>query len=169
VAEAREAVARQQSAALEAIFQNDADSKVIVSKWLGVAHEALERKRAWACSFAWPTTARSLGIDEYIRLFTRYVERHPHPPAGGAVVEGRLFARELDRWGLLPDFGKIQSLSFDLRYQIRNDRMRPRRGLKAAYRLLRRPPYLVLGLKLPLRSSPLVWKIRLTRRAMSSR
>jgi hypothetical protein len=151
---------------LEAIFRGDCAPETLTPHWLRIAHEAMERKRAWACTYTWPTTARSLGIEEYTRLFSKYVELHPYPPAGGSFVEGRLFVEELDKWGLLPDLGRVQSLSFDLHYRIVRGKTQWRRGAKVAYRRLRNPPYLIFGIKFPLVGKTVVWKIRMSKREM---
>jgi hypothetical protein len=131
---------------------------------LEVAHDAVVRKRAWCCAGAWPQMCRALG-GRFFELFETYMRGDPYPPAGGSSVDGRLFAVFLQRRGLLPDVGRVQALAFDLRHRIRDGRATPTRGVTVRWVRLRRPPYLVIGLR-AFGRPPRVVRIPLGRRRM---
>jgi hypothetical protein len=150
MSEARERVREDQEAMLKAILRIAGHAQTLNGGSLRNTQDALLRKRAWSCSSAWPTLAKSLGSTDFSRLFEAYAREHPYQPSGGALVDGFGFAVWLASMGRLSDHGRIQLLAFRLKYRIRRGTQRKRVVGKLAVCKLRNPPYLLVGLHLPL-------------------
>jgi hypothetical protein len=109
---------------------------------------ALLSKRARALACRWPRLTGALG-HSFDDLFRAYARAAPIPRAGGSLADGRLFARELERAGKLPDEGKLEALAFDVRCKMQHDKIVSRKiGLETA--LLKNPRRLIVALRLPL-------------------
>jgi hypothetical protein len=160
----RERVAQHQHSALASLFSGDAGPDV-EPVWLKIGHDALLRKRVWACSVAWPSIIHCLGSSAYSELFAAYVTDSPYPPPGGAAVDGRLFIRWLEKRRRVPDLMRLQALSFDVRYRIRKGD-KDGRGLAVAFTTLRRPRYVIAGFRVPWVRRVIVVRVRLGRDRM---
>lgn len=112
------------------------------------AAEALFHKRARSVAHAWPRLTRALG-DSFHELFASFARVTPIPNCGGALVDGRQFARELKRAGKLPDEGELEAIAFDARFVIRRDQIMTRRfALLTA--LLKQSRRAVVVIRLPI-------------------
>ena len=73
------------------------------------------RKRARAAARMWPRLARAAGA-RFGDLYAAYAQSTPLPGEGGALADGRAFARWLHERGELPEAGRLEALAVDLRY-----------------------------------------------------
>lgn len=110
---------------------------------------SLKKKRARAAARMWPRLARAVG-ERLDALFEAYAGAVPLPGEGGALADGRAFARWLHERGALPEAGRLEALAVDLRYASIQGGLVRRRWpvLKVARdREMRR---LILAVRLPL-------------------
>jgi len=112
----REALAASQSSLLDALLDGGVPAG-FDPRGVGVAARGLLLKRRRSVARAWPGLALALG-QGFGPLFAAYAKKHDLP-AGGALVDGRLFARELKRAGNLPPEALPYLLEFDLVRAIR--------------------------------------------------
>jgi hypothetical protein len=110
--------------------------------------EALRKKRATAVARLWPGLACGLG-DRYPHRFAAFAAQTPLPCAGGALADGRAFARWLARAGELSEQGRLETLAVDLRYTHKGGVLVRRRGPALLMAALSNPRRLVLFFRLP--------------------
>jgi len=110
--------------------------------------DLLRLKRARSVAHQWPRLARSLG-PAFLDRFALYAQGHPAEQEGGALAEGRAFARAIARAGALADEAALELLAFDLRYRISRERAIARRGISFSVRLLKQSLRLVIAIRLP--------------------
>ena len=110
--------------------------------------EALLLKRSNSVARAWPELARSLG-DTFEDRFARYASSRPLPE-GGALADGRVFARTLGRPIRLADMAELEVLDFDLHHRVCADGAIARRGFSLVSALLRESHRLIIAIRLPL-------------------
>lgn len=113
-----------------------------------VAAIGLARKRRRAVAHAWPRLTRAIGA-VFEEQFTRYADVFPLPSDGGALADGRAFARWLAQQDALPDAGRLEALAVDLYYVACPSGMRRRSCPAVRSALLRQPRALVLAVRLP--------------------
>jgi hypothetical protein len=110
--------------------------------------EALRKKRATAVARLWPGLACGLG-DRYPHRFAAFAAQTPLPCAGGALADGRAFARWLARAGELSEQGRLETLAVELRYTHKGGVLVRRRGPALLMAALSNPRRLVLFFRLP--------------------
>ena len=110
---------------------------------------ALLLKRARSVAHAWPQLARSLGA-AFDERFALYGKSHTIAQEGGALADGRAFARLLRREGALADEALLETLRFDLRYRVRSEKVIARRGVWFCAGVLKQSLRLVVAFRLPL-------------------
>jgi hypothetical protein len=81
--------------------------------------------------------------------FAEYAVDTNLPSLGGSLADGRAFAQWLAARGKLPAAARLHALAIDLRYKLRLEGLRPRRGPSAKVALLRNPCRLVVGIRVP--------------------
>jgi hypothetical protein len=145
----RSALAEQQHRLLSALVGPAAPPERFDRDRLAAVRQALHEKRAFSVAAAWPGLVRPLG-DAFPERFADFSRRVPPPAVADGVVDGRRFARHLAGRGELSDAGRVQALSFDLHYRVRGVGVVARRGPGLRVLRLRRPPYLVVGARIPL-------------------
>lgn len=146
--EARKKLAASQLELIRALRgRTDAPDRFDSSR-IRAAADALFHKRARSVAHAWPRLTRALG-DSFYEMFARYARVTPIPSFGGALIDGRLFVRELKRAGNLSDEGKLEAIAFDARFAVRRNKIIARRfAFRAA--LLNQSRQVVIALRLPL-------------------
>ena len=84
-----------------------------------VARLALLQKRCRSVARAWPAIAESLS-DRFVPLFSEYADANAAPLQGNASIDGRAFARWLERRGELSESARIQTILYDVQYKCRS-------------------------------------------------
>src|SRR5262245_2073419 len=115
---------------------------------LQAAARSLAAKRRRAVARAWPNLTAALG-DRFGERFAAFAAQTPLPRWGGALADGRAFARWLLARQELPEAARLELLAVDLRYRARADGLVPRRGPSLQIALLRQPRRLVVALRWP--------------------
>lgn len=136
---------------------------------LRVTADTLLMKRARTVAHAWPQLARALGPIFGAR-FAAYARLRAMPESG-PLVDGRAFARMLERAGELTDEARCEMLAFDARYKLCGQRRATRRWLAFGATWLKSSARLVIVIRLPLvgeRWLNLALKILLKHRAPPS-
>lgn len=110
--------------------------------------ESLATKRCHAVARAWPDLSHALG-PQFSEYFTQFAKTSPIPRAGGALADGRAFARWLAAHKLLPEAARLHVLAVDLRFAHTGQGLVPRRGAALRFAILRTPCRLFVGLRLP--------------------
>lgn len=136
-ADARAALEAQQAALVRALTGQGAPPPGFDPDRVGAAAASLLRKRLRAVADAWPGLAAALG-DDFAGRFLAYARRMPLPARGGALTDGRAFARELARAGALPDAGRLEALAVDVRFSSAHDGLVRRRGPAVRFAWLQR-------------------------------
>src|SRR5262249_20163273 len=77
------------------------------------AAASLLRKRQRAAALAWPRLAAALG-ERFAEQFLAFAQKTQLPSCGGALADGRAFARELMKTDSLSEEGKLEVLAIDL-------------------------------------------------------
>jgi hypothetical protein len=124
--EARARLAVQQAALVTALMARGEPPPDFDEVRLRAAAASLARKRARAVARAWPGMAAGLGR-RFARLFGAYAEEAAPPRKGGPLADGRAFARRLAAQGELPESGRLQALTVDMRYAGGPDGLVPRK------------------------------------------
>lgn len=114
LASAREKLALQQSALVDALASGVAALEGFNAGHLQVAADALARKRRRAVAKSWPALARSLG-KSFMPRFAEFAADNPLTHGADAFADGRHFARWLARRNELPDGARVEAALFDLR------------------------------------------------------
>jgi len=140
----REALAASQSSLLDALLDGGVPAG-FDPRGVGVAARGLLLKRRRSVARAWPGLALALG-QGFGPLFAAYAKKHDLP-AGGALVDGRLFARELKRAGNLPPEALPYLLEFDLVRAIRGGVVVERRLPGVRMAAMGRPFRLLIGFR----------------------
>jgi hypothetical protein len=109
---------------------------------------SLVRKRLRAVAEVWPRLAAALG-EHFADRFLDFARRTTLPCSGGALADGRAFARELAVRGQLPDDGRLEALGFDLRYRVGATGLVRRRGFGICSARWRYRRGRLLGVRLP--------------------
>jgi hypothetical protein len=148
IAEARAALARKQTKVLQALIVPGTASDKANAPHLRATAEALARKRRRSVARAWPILARNLG-SRFNKLFAVFAAQTTLPSEGGALADGRAFARFLARTGDLSEAGRMEALAVDLRFAPCAGGLVPRRGPALKMALFQRPRRLVVALRLP--------------------
>lgn len=112
----------------------------------GVPRENPVVKRMHAVARVWQGLANSLGA-RFPARFAAYGVVNPVPPDGGALADGRAFARWLARIGDLTNHGRIEALAVDLNYRWKRGRFVRRSGFVFRMALLRAPLRMVLAMR----------------------
>lgn len=115
---------------------------------LRVTADTLLMKRARAVAHAWPRLARALG-PMFDARFAAYA-RLSATPESGPLVDGRAFARMLERAGELTDEARCERLAFDARYKRCGKRRIARRRFAVGATRLKSSARLVIVIRLPL-------------------
>jgi hypothetical protein len=146
--EARKKLAASQLELIRALAgQRDAPDKFDNSR-VRAAADAMFHKRARSVAHAWPRLTRALG-DSFYEMFAGYARVTPIPSFGGALIDGRLFVRELTSAGKLPDEGRLEAIAFDARFAVRPNKIITRRFAFRSARLYQ-SRRIVIALRLPL-------------------
>ena len=113
---------------------------------LRAAADALAFKRARSVANAWPSLRAMLGGD-FRETFAAYAAVAPLPAHGGALADGRRFARFIARQLDLSDDARMQALAIDARYRETEAGLLRRRvpALRAAWLRNRRSVVLAFG------------------------
>ncbi|MES2889767.1 MAG: hypothetical protein V4739_17365 [Pseudomonadota bacterium] len=88
---------------------------------------ALVHKRSRSVARTWPSLKAML-VDDYVACFARYASQHPLPREGGALADGRAFARWLAPLNDWSDAVHRQALQVDLHHAQDAAGLRVRRG-----------------------------------------
>jgi hypothetical protein len=111
--------------------------------------QSLVEKRIGGVALVWTRLAAALGKN-YAPLFREYAKRFPHPRWGHGLVDGLVFARWLDRAGLLPDDGQLEKLGIEIRSRLdARGQLVPRWGFAFRALILHNPRRLVLAIRVP--------------------
>jgi hypothetical protein len=145
-AEARARLAKEQAALAAALTARGEPPAGFDEGRLRASVDALARKRARAVARAWTEMAQSLGA-RFFTLFGEYAGESPMPRQGGALADGRRFARWLATRGELPDSGRLQALAVDLRYAASPEGLSPRKWPRCKAVWLRETRRLVIGVR----------------------
>jgi hypothetical protein len=146
--DSRVRLAAQQRALVGTLVNSEAPPPRFDAARVAAAAAALFRKRMRGVAKTWPNLARSLG-ESFSLKFTAYAAERPLPRQGGPLADGWAFARHLAQVAALPDAGRLEFLVIQLRYRPSRDGLVHRRGPAIAFRLLRQPRRLVVGIRLP--------------------
>src|ERR1051325_799046 len=145
--DARQRLADAQTELVRALVCNQNAPMAFDAARVRVTADTLLRKRARTVAHAWPKLARALGP-----LFDdRFVDyaRRTATPDGGPLVDGRMFARALERAGELPDAARMETLAFDARYKLDGNRITARRRFAFGAMRLRSSARLIIVIGLP--------------------
>lgn len=146
--ESRARLAARQAALVTALVaQGEPSEGIDPLRFRGLA-ASLARKRVRSAARAWSGLARALGAD-FPEKFAVYAAAMPLPRDGGPLADGRAFARWLAARGELPDVGRSQALTVDIRYRRTPNGLVPRRGSACKIAWLRGSRRLMIGIHLP--------------------
>ena len=146
--EDRDGLARQQGALLRSLTGLGPAPEGFDLDRIREASAAIFRKRARAARRACPKLADALGegCDD---AFASFAAMQPLPRLGGAIADGRAFARWAARRQRLPDAARLEAMGIDLRHAACPGGLVPRRRPSTAWLLLREPRRLVLAAAWP--------------------
>lgn len=136
--ESRQVLARQQEDLVRALKLGEKVPQGFKAESARLAGSSLLNKRARTVAKVWPRLAESLGA-QFRSLFREYVAEQA-PSVDGAMTDGRLFARWLNRRRKLPDSARIELAHFELRQGIpvRFFRLRESGGIALGFRVGKR-------------------------------
>jgi hypothetical protein len=146
--EARVRLAVMQTELVRTLTGQGGASNGLQGARLQATARALRTKRARAVARAWPGLAGDLG-DRFAERFAAFAAGTLLPHNGGAVADGRAFARWLARSGELGERGRLEAMAVDLRYAARSDGLVPRKAPAVRMMMLSRPRRLVAACRLP--------------------
>ena len=146
--DARQRLADAQSELVRALVCNQNAPTAFDAARVRVTADTLLRKRARAVAHTWPNLARALG-PRFDDRFMAYARRTA-TPGGGPMVDGRRFARALERAGELPDEARMETLAFDARYEFDESRITARRRFAFGATRLQSSARLLIVIRLPL-------------------
>jgi hypothetical protein len=146
--DARTRLAAEQLELVRALVGHDAMPAEFDSSRIQATTEALLHKRSHSVARVWPALSRSLG-ETFEDRFARYARSRPLPE-GGALADGRVFARTLCPLVSLADEAKLEVLAFDLHHRVRPDGAIARRGFSLVLGQLKESFRLVIAIRLPL-------------------
>lgn len=147
-AEVREKLGTQQAMLVAALTGEGTAPEGFDPLRFQAARGALTRKRTGAVAKSWPSLARALG-ENFAPRFATFAERTPPPEFGGALADGRKFARWLAARGELPEGGRVEVLITDLRYALHRNGLIPRRWPTFKWARLAQPRRLLLAFRVP--------------------
>lgn len=110
--------------------------------------ESLAQKRKCEVALTWPRLAAALGLD-FASKFGAFSREQDPPGQGGPRADGRNFASWLEKSGTLPDEGRIEALTVDLRYRRKQQGLEPRRGPTLRGAWLPESRKILLAVRLP--------------------
>jgi hypothetical protein len=146
--EMRQRLATQQAALVKALTGAMAPPADFDAVRVGVAVQALTRKRCRSAAKAWPALTQALG-ERFAVLFAEFAAGTPLPEHGGPLADGRAFVRFLAAAVELPEEARREVLAVDLAYKSTRRGLLPRRGFAMRVAWLRRAGRLVLGICVP--------------------
>src|SRR5262249_43998696 len=128
------ALADQQAALLAALASAGPVPDGFDALRVRAAADALAFKRARAVASAWPSLRAMLG-DDFRATFAAYGAAAALPAHGGAIADGRRFARFIAQQMRLSDDARLQALAIDAQYRESDDGLVRRRipALRAAW------------------------------------
>lgn len=144
----REKLARMQADLVRALAGRGPVPPGFDAGGVAVTEIMLRAKRRHSVARAWPGLVRALG-ESFEEKFAAFTKTNSIPPEGGALADGRAFARVLAHLGELPDEGRLEALWVDLRYKKQGPRLAPRRGVAVKAALFKTPLRLVIILRRP--------------------
>lgn len=144
----RARLAAQQAALVRSLVTADAPPSGFDTQRVKIYGNQLAEKRLVGVSVVWIQLTRSLG-DRYRPLFRAYSREFAHPRWGHGLVDGLLFARWLDRLGLLTNEGRMEKLEVELRSRAAGRHRVARRGPAFGVTLLTKPRRIVIAFRLP--------------------
>src|SRR5262245_7539738 len=146
--ETREALATRQADLVSSLMRRASAPPGFDRERLHAAADLLARKRSRAVIRAWPHLARGLG-DRFDPLFARFAAEVGMVKNGGALADGRAFARHMDALGELPPEGRLQARLIDLQFSSSADGLKPRKGPALRIHVYTKPFRIFVGVHLP--------------------
>jgi hypothetical protein len=168
LARQREELAAQQAALVHALTRGAPAPAGFDADRIQAAARSLLLKRARTVARCWPRLAAELAED-FQPLFLEYARQTAPPPRGGAITEGRNFARFLDQAGRLQDGGRWEVLMVDLRFRITPDHLSRRRGLAMQVRFLPQQRRWAIAFRAPWLGVRVVWVRRPARPSLAAK
>jgi len=146
--DARQRLAEAQTELVRALVCHEAAPTEFDEARIRVTADTLLMKRARAVAHAWPRLARALGLmfDDRFAAYARLTAT----PESGPLVDGRAFARTLERAGELTDEARCETLAFDARYKLCGQRIIARRRFAFGAMRLKSSARLVIVIRLPM-------------------
>lgn len=127
--DARATIELEQSNFVKAMLDKKVVPPGFDQKRFSLAKSVLAKKRANSIKKSWPSIAQHLG-DDFSCHFQSYVQRVSLPKYQSSLVDGRLFARFLNRRNICSQDVEIAVRRFDHRFYFKGKRILQRNRIE---------------------------------------
>jgi len=141
-------IAREQEELVRSLTGKGEDPAGIDAHRLHATRQTLARKRAGAVAKLYPRLSQSLA-DDFPRLFETFAAETLLPQEGGALADGRAFARSLQKAKKCPEAARPELLQVDLYWRRSRQGLARRRGFFLRLARFHDPRRFVVALRLP--------------------